>query len=100
MHRTTRISTASPHAFIKALVLGPGLFGCRVYRGVHKKQKNITHQMMMIAAMAAAAVAGPPLPTPRQLEFMEMETVQFMHFNVDTVREPARPPPLSPLSLF
>ena len=56
--------------------------------------------MMMIAAMAAAAVAGPPLPTPRQLEFMEMETVQFMHFNVDTVREPARPPPLSPLSLF
>lgn len=30
--------------------------------------------------------SGPPLPTQRQLDFMEMETVQFMHFNV--VRSP------------
>ena len=26
--------------------------------------------------------AGPPLPTPRQLEWMELETIQFINANV------------------
>ena len=37
---------------------------------------------------AAFAAASPPLPNARQLDFMEMETAQFMHFNVDTAWTP------------
>ena len=39
-------------------------------------------------AAAAFAAASPPLPNARQLDFMEMETAQFMHFNVDTAWTP------------
>merc|ERR1719329_893419 len=30
-----------------------------------------------------------PRPTPRQLDFMELEFTQFMHFNVDTAWQPS-----------
>jgi hypothetical protein len=38
----------------------------------------------VVGGRGANGASGPPLPTPRQLEFMELEMVQFMHFNVDT----------------
>ena len=42
--------------------------------------------MLFYLAMFASSLmlntvdAKPPLPTPRQMDFMEMELVQFMHF--------------------
>jgi len=35
-------------------------------------------------AGAAAASGGPPLPSAKQLEWMELETIQFMHFSIPT----------------
>eukprot|EP01065_Artemidia_motanka_P032943 TRINITY_DN39921_c0_g1_i1.p1 TRINITY_DN39921_c0_g1~~TRINITY_DN39921_c0_g1_i1.p1 ORF type:complete len:524 (+),score=162.30 TRINITY_DN39921_c0_g1_i1:65-1573(+) len=43
---------------------------------------------MVAAVIAAAAVAAVPLPNAEQLEFMEMETVQFMHFGIPTFWNP------------
>ena len=33
-------------------------------------------------------IATPPLPTAAQLAFMDMDTIQFMHFSVDTAWKP------------
>ena len=41
-----------------------------------------------VAAVAAVASAAPPLPTPRQLDFMELEFIQFMHFSIPTAWKP------------
>ena len=46
---------------------------------------------MLASLLVTNLVCGaPPLPTARQLEFMEMETIQFMHYNVDTSWKPSR----------
>jgi len=44
--------------------------------------------VVIATTVAAVAAAGPPLPNARQLDFMAMETTQFMHFNVDTAWTP------------
>ena len=45
---------------------------------------------MLSAAVAVLAVThtSPALPNARQLDFMELEISQFMHFGVDTAWEP------------
>lgn len=46
--------------------------------------------MLGFAVLVSVSHSGaPPLPNARQLEFMEMETIQFMHFNVDTAWNPS-----------
>ena len=45
--------------------------------------------MVRIAAAAVVALAsGYPVPNARQLDFMEIETMQFMHFGIDTAWNP------------
>jgi alpha-L-fucosidase len=44
--------------------------------------------LLVVAVQLCVAAADPPLPNARQLEFMELETTQFMHFNVDTSWQP------------
>jgi 4-alpha-glucanotransferase len=46
--------------------------------------------LAIVAAQAAAATAAAalPLPTAKQLAFMDMDTIQFMHFSVDTAWKP------------
>jgi hypothetical protein len=39
---------------------------------------------LALCLSALLARAAPPLPNQRQLDFMELEFTQFMHFNVDT----------------
>jgi hypothetical protein len=58
------------------MVLFRGLLWCLLY--------SIT----AAAAAAAATDKFPPLPTARQLEFMELETIQFMHFSIPTSWQP------------
>ena len=41
-----------------------------------------------VGMMIAAGSAAVPVPTARQLEFMELETIQFMHFGLPTFWEP------------
>ena len=46
----------------------------------------------MIAAAAACVASGAaaelPVPTARQLEWMDLETIQFMHFSIPTSWKP------------
>jgi alpha-L-fucosidase len=45
--------------------------------------------MRTLVALNSAILTGAyVLPNERQLDFMEMETIQFMHFNVDTAWKP------------
>lgn len=37
-----------------------------------------------LALLFLSSVAGYPLPNVRQLDFMELESTQFMHFGIDT----------------
>ena len=39
-------------------------------------------------AALAALTAAVPLPNPRQLEFMDLELAQFMHFGIPTFWDP------------
>ena len=45
--------------------------------------------MLALICSVLRVLGSPPLPNARQLEFMEMETIQFMHFNVDTAWKPS-----------
>ena len=44
--------------------------------------------MLGVVMMGLAAAEGPPLPTSEQLQFMDMDTIQFMHFGIDTSWSP------------
>jgi hypothetical protein len=44
--------------------------------------------MLGVVMMGLAAAEGPPLPTSEQLHFMDMDTIQFMHFGIDTSWSP------------
>ena len=44
---------------------------------------------MMLLLLWCLPLSKPPLPTARQLDFMELETIQFMHFNVNTAWKPS-----------
>ena len=44
--------------------------------------------MCVCAAIAIAAAAAVPLPDARQLDFMELEFTQFMHFGIPTFWDP------------
>jgi hypothetical protein len=48
---------------------------------------NTQRQLALLALCLISTVAY-PLPNARQLDFMELETSQFMHFNVDTAWHP------------
>jgi alpha-L-fucosidase len=47
-----------------------------------------TVSMVIAAACSGASAAGPPLPTAKQLEWMDLETIQFMHFSIPTSWNP------------
>ena len=40
--------------------------------------------MLALLGVAVVVAGGPPLPNAAQLEFMDLEFIQFMHFGVDT----------------
>jgi hypothetical protein len=51
-------------------------------------QITLAGMLTMNAASSLAGASGPPLPTARQLEWMDLETIQFMHFSIPTAWNP------------
>ena len=54
----------------------------------HARMRSVSRTCALVL-LVGGALAAPPLPTARQLDFMELETIQFMHFNVDTAWQPS-----------
>lgn len=68
------------------LVVQHGRPGAETMTGRHGRAALLSLALLRAAPLCFAA---PPLPNERQLQFMEMEFVQFMHFGVDTAWLPS-----------